>query len=72
MTQYYQAYLSMLATRDQAMVTLCMMAVALVLAFSIQPFLPSPLNSDRVRRLGLAGGMALYCITVALIAWSVA
>jgi len=59
MTEKYTAYINMLATRDQALTTLAVMALGVVLTWLTIHTLPEPWNR-RFYRLYLVLGAVIY------------
>lgn len=67
MTEKYTAYIQMLAVRDQALCSLAALAIGVALAWELIRLWPAPWT-DAIRRLYLIGGMALYVITLIVVA----
>jgi hypothetical protein len=69
MTEKYIAYVDMLASRDQVLTTLAVMAMATILAWQVLETLPNPWRA-RLSRLYLWGGTAFYALLIiALFFW---
>lgn len=67
MTEKYSAYLQLLATRDQALIMLGLMAFSVVLAWELRTLWPVAWRA-RVSQLYLIGGLALYFVTLVIVA----
>ena len=61
MTEKYTAYLLMLQSRDQALTSLAVLALATVLAWQVLQTLPPPWRA-RLARLYVWGGGAFYVL----------
>lgn len=61
MTEKYLAYIQMLAIRDNALSTLAMMALGVVMAWEVVVTLPAPWPA-RLRSFYLAAGMGAYLL----------
>jgi hypothetical protein len=66
-TEKYSAYLQLLATRDQALISLAALAFCVVLAWELRSLWPVSWRAP-VSKLYLIGGLALYFATLVIVA----
>lgn len=65
MNEKYEAYLSVMQQRDTAMVSLAIMALAIIAAWELVPFVvPGERARRTLRKLFLIGGPLLYAATL--------